>query len=489
MKRRKSIFFRNFITTAVVLLVCFAVLGAVVTTFTFRHVIDEKTEEMVSDVQRASRMLSAYSTEWNMAGLEFRAVISWLSDTTGFHMIVCGRDGTVLSCSDRERDCEHIGRHVSAFVTEKIDRNGQYSGVTPLGGVFGMREHVVGTRIVSDNGGNATQGYVFMSAATDDMSELWQDFSGIFAFTSVMVMIFALVLTYITTLRQTKPIKRMTAAAQRFSYGDFSVRVDGGKDANEIKELADSFNVMAESLERSEQAWRDLIANVAHELKTPMTTITGFADGILDGTIPEEKQGEYMAVISSETKRLNRLVRGMLEMSRVQDSNSTDIRKQSFDITEGIRRAILSLENKITEKGLDVDVQLPEEAVTVRGDSDAVTQVVYNLIDNAAKFADRGTEIKLAVWKREMKVYVSVENRGEAISKDELPLIFDRFHKVDKSRSKDKDGVGLGLYIVKMIINRHKEDIFVTSENGVTKFTFTLTLCSGRNYDANSQNS
>ena len=196
---------------------------------------------------------------------------------------------------------------------------------------------------------------------------------------------------------------------------------------------------------------------------------------------------EYIAIISSETKRLNRLVRGMLEMSRVQDSNSTEVLNKSFDITEVIRIAILSLEKKITDKGLDVDVQLPEEAVVVRGDGDSMTQVVYNLIDNAAKFADSGTEIRIAVWKREMKVFVSVENKGNTISKEDLPRIFDRFHKADKSRSMDRDGVGLGLYIVKTIINRHKEDIYVSSDNGITRFTFTLTLKDLKSHDTNLQ--
>ena len=141
-----------------------------------------------------------------------------------------------------------------------------------------------------------------------------------------------------------------------------------------------------------------------------------------------------------------------------------------------MRLALLSLEHKITDKGLDVDAQLPEEAVMVRGEQDAINQVVYNLIDNAAKFAPRGSVLRLAVWKQTGKAYVSVENDGETISPEELPLIFDRFHKTDKSRSQDRDGVGLGLYIVKTILDNHGEDIFVTSRDGVTRFVFTMTV-------------
>ena len=166
----------------------------------------------------------------------------------------------------------------------------------------------------------------------------------------------------------------------------------------------------------------------------------------------------------------------MLDMSQLQSGENSAAVKKSFDVSEVMRLALVSLEAKITERGLDVDARLPEEPVMTLGDMDSITQVVYNLIDNAAKFASPASTIKLELWKQENKAYVSVENTGETISKEELPLIFDRFHKTDRSRSLDKDGVGLGLYIVRTILDSHGEDIFVTSENGVTTFTFTLTL-------------
>ena len=233
---------------------------------------------------------------------------------------------------------------------------------------------------------------------------------------------------------------------------------------------------MAVSLERSECLRRDFIANVSHELKTPMTVISGFSDGILDGTIPPENERKYLEIISSETKRLSRLVRTMLDMSRIQSAASGAALRGSFDISEVIRVTLLGLGGKIDARRLDVDAELPEESIVTRGDKDAVTQVVYNLIDNAVKFAENGSTIRVSLWKRGHKAYVAVENKGETIPPEEMPLIFDRFHKTDRSRSEDRDGVGLGLYIVKTILDDHNEDIFVTSADGVTKFTFTLTL-------------
>lgn len=181
-------------------------------------------------------------------------------------------------------------------------------------------------------------------------------------------------------------------------------------------------------------------------------------------------------MISSESKRLARLVKSMLEMSQLQAMDASVLRQKSFDISEVLCLTLLSLETKINDKSLDVDLQLPEEAMTTRGDKDSITQVVYNLMDNAIKFADAGSVLHLSLWKQGNKAYVAVENTGPTIKEEELPLIFDRFHKSDKSRSMDREGVGLGLYIVKAILDNHNEDIYVTSSEGVTRFVFTLSL-------------
>jgi signal transduction histidine kinase len=208
---------------------------------------------------------------------------------------------------------------------------------------------------------------------------------------------------------------------------------------------------MADSLEKSESMRREFIANVSHELKTPMTTIAGFADGILDGTIPPESEKRYLETISSETKRLSRLVRSMLDLSRLQAGTSEEMLRESFDISEVLRRTLVNFADKIETRGMDVDFQVPEESMYVLGDADAITQVVYNLFDNAIKFSKDGTQLGISLWKDSAKAYVSVKNHGNTIPEAEIPLLFDRFHKSDRSRSQDRDGVGLGLSIVKTI--------------------------------------
>ena len=207
-----------------------------------------------------------------------------------------------------------------------------------------------------------------------------------------------------------------------------------------------------------------------------MTSIAGFADGLLDGTIPKEQADHYLTIISSETKRLNRMVRRMLDLSRLQAEDPGQLLKMQFDVSELLRRTLLSLIGKIEAKQLDVDTQIPEEPIIVRGSEDMINQVVFNLLDNAIKFAKPGTQLGLSLWKQGNKAYVSVKDTGEGIPADDLPFIFDRFHKSDRSRSLDREGVGLGLHIVKTILNRHNEDITVTSMNNVVEFVFSLTL-------------
>jgi len=206
-----------------------------------------------------------------------------------------------------------------------------------------------------------------------------------------------------------------------------------------------------------------------------MTTITGYADGILDGTIPQEKADQYLAIISDESRRLSRLVRRMLEVSRLQSSDMLR-EKKAFDICESSRRVLISMEKKITDRGLDVEADIPEEPIMVMGDNDLITQVIYNLLENAAKFATPGSDLYLGLAIKGEKAEVCIRNAGPTIDPEELPKLFERFHKADKARSEDKDGVGLGLYIVKTVLDQHHEQIRVTSEFGLTTFAFTMTL-------------
>ena len=234
---------------------------------------------------------------------------------------------------------------------------------------------------------------------------------------------------------------------------------------------------MASFLQKSEYQRQEFVANVSHELKTPMTTISGYIDGMLDGTIPPQRQERYMRIVSDETKRLNRLVRSMLDISRLQDQGGIpEEKKTRFDLEECAGQVLITFEQKINDKDLNVDVQMPEHPLYTHANQDYITQVIYNLLDNAVKFCPENGNLGLALREGGNKIYVSVSNDGETIPPEELPLVFDRFHKIDKSRSQNRDSWGLGLYIVKTIVCSHGEDISVSSKDGKTEFTFTLPL-------------
>jgi signal transduction histidine kinase len=287
------------------------------------------------------------------------------------------------------------------------------------------------------------------------------------------VMIAAIIACYFISERIVRPIRSLSRAAKSFATGHFDVRVPVVGDS-EISELAMNFNNMAESLATLEESRSTFLANVSHDLRTPMFTISGYIDGILDGAIPPEKQTYYLGIVASEVRRLSRLVSSLLELSRM-EAGERKFNMQPFDICEMARQILLSFETRIEEKHLDVSFLCDEEKEMVIGDSDAIHRILYNVCDNAVKFSCDGGKYRIQIRERDKKIYVSVFNEGEGIAPEDIPHVFDRFYKGDKSRGKDKTGVGLGMYIAKMIMDAHHETISVSSRYGENcEFTFTL---------------
>ncbi|MBR3704435.1 MAG: HAMP domain-containing histidine kinase, partial [Oscillospiraceae bacterium] len=361
-----------------------------------------------------------------------------------------------------------------AQMREDLLAGESYAGLSTLG-FYESKRFVVAVPPRTTGEGYVLAGPVLAITERNNMTEMWRAFLGIFVMTAITVLLVAFMATATAAMRQTKPINDLVLAARRFADGNFDARVyDQGRD-DEIGELTEAFNAMADSLQRTEQQRREFIANVSHELKTPMTSIAGYADGILDGVISPEEERKYLTIISEESRRLSRLVRRMLDVSQLQNYDLIK-QKRPFDLSESMRRVLVSMEKKITDRGLDVEVDIPEDAVMVLGDSDLLTQVIYNLLENAVKFAQNESTLHLSLTRNSSKAVVTVQNQGLTIDEDELPKLFDRFHKSDRSRSADRDGVGLGLYIVRTILEQHHEKITVTSKDGVTAFTFTVQL-------------
>lgn len=471
----KSIYFKNFLMTAAMVLTSFLIIGVAFVFIGRSFVINTHRENMENSATLITHTALSLCPDGDYSGLELRMTLSTTSRMTGNTIFITDLGGLIVNCSDDPHSCGHIGKRLSASTLYSLHSAGKLDAVSNLDGLYGGTRYVYAMPIAYRST-DAALGYVFVSTDSTTIISAWESFVWVFFAVTMAVTMLALILSLVTSKRMAQPLDEMAAAARRFAHGDFSVRVPNEDDTVEVAALTDAFNNMADSLERSEELRNEFIANISHELKTPMTTIAGFADGILDGTIPKSEEDKYLAVIADETRRLSRLVRHMLELSRMKSQGADLARRRDFDLNELMIRTLLSFEVRAEEKRLGMDLQLPEDHMRVNADPDAITQVLYNLLDNAIKFAEPDSDITLSLWKEEGRAYVSVRNRGETIPPDDLPLIFDRFHKSDRSRSLDRDGAGLGLYLVKSILDSHDEDIAVTSREGVTEFVFTLRL-------------
>ena len=475
--RTYSIYQRHFMLTAGLILIAFIMLGVAFLASTYTYAIREKKGTLETDAVQIAKVASLFldqNPDFQTGDPQFRDLMAYIADNPDADVLLCGQDGTVQYCfkgdhSD-EGSCE--GRAIDPSVLSQIASGNHYQAMSDLG-IYEGKKFAVGTPVMANQ---QPVGYVFITASVENLTGMWRSFGILFLLSAVAVLLIAFLSSYVTTRQQVRPLHELTDTIKRFGMGEYDLRAREFDSIEEISQLATAFNTMADSIACAEQRRQEFVANISHELKTPMTTISGFTDGILDGTIPPERQRESLMVISDETRRLSRLVRKMLDMSRLAAREHEVVVQSQFSITETFAQVLISLERKITSRNLDVDARFPDNDLLVWGDPDGITQVCYNLMDNAIKFARPGTAIGVSIVPKGTKAWISVRNTGETIPPEELGMIFDRFHKSDRSRSLDKEGVGLGLYIVKTILNNHKEDITVTSENGVTEFQFTLTL-------------
>ena len=290
----------------------------------------------------------------------------------------------------------------------------------------------------------------------------------------VPVIIIGLVLVYGSTKRMTQPLIEMNEAAKIIADGRLDKRIEVNSN-DEIGQLADSFNLMTESLEETEKNRQEFIANISHDLRSPLTSIRGFIEAIVDGTIPEEKQNHYLKIVLEETGRLSKLANDLVDLSSAQAGKMV-IEKCDFDINDLIRESIEVMEPRFKQKSIKVNAIFADEVTIVNADPNKIKRVLQNLIDNAIKFSFNGGEIIVEVEEKNKKVFVHVKDNGKGITKDEMKHVFERFFKADTSRGLDKTGVGLGLSIVKEFINAHGERVEVKDrEGGGTEFVFALT--------------
>lgn len=465
-----------FVTVGMVLLTLF-LLGVSFFSLSYNYARGQENGELAAQAQVVGQLSASYLENGRYLDMEelqheedFQRLASFAATVSEVDFLICDVEGHVLLSTDAS--LSGLVVTMPEEMTAEVLEEGISSRRTDVDGLYSNKRFVVGVPAISEDTPDPV-GMVYAVSSTTSLDTMWSGFIGLFFMTAFVVLMISFMASSITTMRQIQPIREMVQATRAYAAGNFDVRMQDADRGDEIGELAAGFNNMADSLAETERQRRDFIANISHELKTPMTSIAGYTDGILDGTIPPEKERKYLQIISDESRRLSRLVRRMLDISQIQ---SQEMKKEDFDLCESMRLALLSMEQKITDRELDVEADIPEEPVMVEGVNDLITQVIYNLLENATKFAAPHSSLYLGLAVHGEKAVVTVRNVGQTIPAEEIPLLFERFHKSDKSRSEDKDGYGLGLYVVKTILSQHKEQITVTSENGVTAFSFTVQM-------------
>ena len=472
----KSTFSRTFTAAAIILLMAVVLLGTVFPSLVNEYLQEQAFSGLQNDAEVISNLATAYTIEGSLNRRDFLLNLNLAADIAESDVVICNTDGRIVTCTCPILGCDHLGLDIDDAYLQKVLMNGGDNATGIIRGLYEDARYVVSVPILSSDG-RAFAGIVIVSTPTATTLAIQQKIFRIFMFTGLAAVLLAVIAMSLFARNHSFPLKEMARTANAFGHGDLDARVRlYDSYSEEVEELALAFNNMAAVLQRSEYQRQEFVANVSHELKTPMTTISGYVDGILDGTIPESRHRHYLQIVSDETKRLSRLVRSMLDISKLQDQEIPEDQKIHFDLEECAGQVLITFEKKITDKKLDVDVDMPMHPVYTIANQDAVTQVIYNLLDNAVKFCPEGGTLGLRIREGGGKVFISISNTGDTIPSEELPLVFDRFHKIDKARTTNRDGWGLGLYIVKTIVCSHGENISVSSKDGKTEFTFTMPL-------------
>ena len=470
---KKSLFNHFFNACASIILISITFLGIIFLVFASQYFKQDKYNLLAHQLDQAV-VLTEGDLSYGSNGVFY--VSSRLEDyyevigqSINAHVYFVDLSGNVVLSSMVAGEPQKITK-IPPAVMKNFDTHNLYAETGRMGNVFKGSYHTVGKPILDNS--NRVVGAVFASTSVAGLTTFLVDIFQMFVISAAVMMLFSFIIIYFITSSMVRPLQDMVAATHSFGKGDFSVRVPVEGD-DEVAMLAASFNTMASSLATLETTRRCFTANVSHELKTPMTSIGGFIDGILDGTIPPEKQNYYLRIVSTEIQRLSRLVRSMLNISRI-EAGELKISPATVEITDLVTRTTIMFEQAITEKNLEVR-GLDTGKRFVDADADLIHQVVYNLIENAVKFANVDGYLQYNYYEENNKTFITIRNSGEGITPDEINRVFDRFYKTDKSRSLDKNGVGLGLYIVKTIVNLHGGDIFIRSQLGeYTEFTFSL---------------
>jgi len=465
----KSIYFKFVLTYTIIIAVGFLIFGTVLNNLTENYFISQKQTQLVREAEKIATGLALWYITGFLEQDRLRFEIRFLRDYLNASILLINKNANVILNSDEQV-------YIDDFNLRKI-RDKVFEGEIAvkkllIGDIIKREYLVIGYPVVINN--HIISGLLLITS-TDEIRQTLKMYNRIIWLVTLFEVLVVLIITYALTQRIITPIKKLAQASRRIAEGDFSQKIPIPNNSDdEISELISSFNYMTEKLENLEMMRKSFISNVSHELRSPLTSIRGFVEGILDRTIPDDKRDFYLTLVKEEVIKLNNLINQLLELSRL-EWGKINVNLSEFKIYSVIAEELIKFEKRIEKKEIDVSLQVDEELV-VKADRDLISRVIHNLLDNAIKYNKVGGKIYIYSEVVNGKSYITIQDTGVGIPEKLQKLIWERFYKVDESRSLE-NGVGLGLSIVKEIIKLHKQNIWVESEEGVgSKFTFTLDL-------------
>lgn len=471
---RLKLFKKYFFTTAAIIIFSLAAMMMILSFMLNDYMATTKQQTLdKACVQVGDYILELSRADTPERGAHLFSMIRSMSDVSDADVFIADSRGEVLVCSCEEWRTEKICQHSQRAISKEFLGKSIEDGKVHLGklDIYENAHYYSSYAVFGEEGYNIAT--VFAASSVKTVHNFLGAVTKLYVMSAVVPIIIMFFAIYIMTYRMTKPLKLMSEASRAMAKGDFSKRIPVMTD-DEIGELSASFNMMTNSLSQLEGMRKSFVANVSHELKTPMTSIGGFIDGILDGTIEPDKQEYYLNIVSDEVKRLSRLVQSMLNMSRL-ESGEFALKPELFDLREMVFNIVISQEKIIEQRKIQI-IGLDElQSVSVNADKDLIHQAIYNLVDNAVKFTPEGGNISFSLNFENRSAVLMITNTGVGIPQKDIPFIFERFYKVDKSRSAVKNSTGIGLYIVKTVVNAHSGNVAVASREGEWT-TFRVTL-------------
>jgi len=459
----KRLLFTKFIIAYIIFGVLgFAVVAIISSRLTYRYLVQEQANSLYSE---ATLIATTYS-ETKDTSLSEDVVNEQMNAVSTFLHVdiwIVDRNGMILSDANNE---SFKGRQIENFDTTRTGLRYE------VGTYHDMFSSQVLTVMAPVTRGYTTSGYVIIHNSIENILSSQFEILNIVYITALIIFLLSMVILVVFYIIVYKPLNKITIGATKYAAGDYSYKIET-KSRDEMGYLAETLNFMSDEISKADDYQKQFIANVSHDFRSPLTSIKGYLEAILDGTVPKELEEKYLRRLISETERLTKLTQSMLNLGTLDKKGF--LTRSNFDINRVIRDVCASFEMTCQKKEIVFELTFSEKKEMVYADYSKIQQVLYNLIDNALKFSNPKSSIAIKTGIRGNKVFISVKDTGIGIPKSDISKIWDRFYKADQSRGKDKHGTGLGLSIVKSIISAHDENIDCISTEGVgTEFVFTL---------------